>query len=123
MSVIIDSYSESNYNNALTFYSGYSIQKVGQSFHNTNGCNLLSAKFYCIKIGSPTGNIYANVYAHTGTYGSTGKPTGSALATSDAVDVSTLDTNPNWKLIEFTFSGANQIALSENTNYVVVIDG
>lgn len=119
MPVIIDSYSESNWSTDSSVYAGYIIS-YGQSFSvSTYNYTLTSAKFYLKKFGSPTGNITAEIFAHTGTYGSNGKPTGSALATSDAVSIAGLSTSS--QLISFTFSGVNQITLSAGTKYVVVV--
>lgn len=112
----IDSYSESNQNVSNSGQNYY-----GQSFSNTSKMLLTSVTFYLIKIGSPTGTLTAAIYAHDGgTFGSTGKPTGSALAISDSVNASTVSTS--YSLIDFTFSGANQIVLSASTNYFVVVN-
>ena len=114
---VVDSYSESNYSGGG--YSVYSaLPEYAQSFTG-NGNTLDSAKFYLKKVGSPTGNVYAKIYAHTGTFGSGGTPTGSALAVSDAVDVSTIGTSN--ALQTFSFSGANRITLANGTHYCVVI--
>jgi hypothetical protein len=118
MATLIDSYSESNASSSGSSYLG-TREWNGQSFSNANSANLTSCKFYISKSGSPTGNIYAELYAHTGTYGSTGTPTGSPLATSDAVDVSTLGKFP--ALQTFTFSGANQYGMVAGTKYVIVL--
>ena len=68
---LIDSFSEANVNDYNTLYNGvYTF--LGQSFTNTNAGVLDSAKFYLKKSGSPTGSVYAKVYAHTGTYGTSG---------------------------------------------------
>lgn len=115
----IDKYAESNSSASLSSYAGYIALYQGQSFTNTNSITLSSCKAYLTKTGSPTGSIYAYIYAHTGTYGSTGVPTGSALATSDAVDVSTL--TGSQALYTFTFSGANKITLTASTYYCLVI--
>lgn len=115
----IDTYSESNQNAVFARYTAVAF--IGQSFTNTSFSRLSKAKFYIRKIGSPTGNCKAHIYAHTGTFGTTGKPTGSPLATSDDVDVSTLPTSLT--LTDFTFSGANRINLSASTKYCVVIQG
>lgn len=122
MSTLVDSYSESNYAGAA--YSSYtgSSYLVGQSFTAIAG-NLASCKFYLGKSGSPTGNVVAHLYAHTGTFGVDGQPSGSALATSGGVDVSTFTNyaiHPD--LIEFTFSGANQYALVNGTKYFITTD-
>ncbi len=114
---VVDSYSESNYSGGgYSVYSG--LPEYAQSFTG-NGNTLDSAKFYLKKVGSPTGNVYAKIYAHTGTFGSGGTPTGSALAVSDAVDVSTIGTSN--ALQTFSFSGANRITLANGTHYCVVI--
>ena len=114
----IDSYSESNHSALLSLYSGDNIS-YGQSFTNPDTITLDSCKFYINKVGLPTGNVTVKVYAHSGTYGTSSIPTGSALATSDVVDISTLTTSK--QLITFHFSGANKIALSASTYYVVTI--
>lgn len=114
MSVLIDKYPESNAN-----YDYGNYYSVGQSFkNNVASTKLDSVKFYMKKSGSPTGNIVAQVYNHTGTYGTSSLPTGSALATSDNVDVSTIGTSLS--LINFNFSGVNRITLSKDSIYVVV---
>jgi len=105
-STAIDSYSESHQDLAITLQAGGGNTKVGQSFTG-DGNALNSCKFYLQKSGSPTGNAVATLYAHTGTFGTNGTPTGAALATSDNFDVSTLTTN--LQLITFNFSGVEKI--------------
>jgi hypothetical protein len=116
---LIDSYGETNGAAAWTLYNG-SDTYCGQSFTNTGTITIDGAKFYLRKIGSPTGNIYVKIYAHTGTYGVSSKPTGAALATSDPVDISTLTTSN--QLISFTFSGSNRITLNPSTYYVIQVN-
>lgn len=115
-SFLIDSYGTSNYSSYNYLYNSNIF--VGQSFLNTTNCTLHSCQFYMTKSGSPTGNIVAKIYAHTGTFGSGGLATGSALAVSDTVDASTLDPSTP-TLMTFTFSAANKITLSASTHYVV----
>ena len=114
---VIDSYT-----GALDFdqslYAG-STYVFGQCFTNTSTSTLGSATFKLKKVGTPTGSGYAYVYAITGTYGTSGRGTGSPIATSDAFDVSTLTTG--YVDITFTFSGANQITLSASTYYVITV--
>lgn len=112
MAQIVDSYSETN-------ATDNSSSTIGQSFTGDGG-TLNSAKFYLQKDGSPTGNLYAKIYAHSGTFGTSSVPTGSALATSDAVDASTISTSS--ALVTFTFTGANKITLTNATKYVVVFE-
>lgn len=104
-----------------TAYSCYSgqIEAFGQSFEG-DGNRLYSATFNLAKTGSPTGNAYVKIYAHTGTFGTDGKPTGSALAVSDAFDVSTLSGSQT--NVEIFFSGDNRIVLDNGTYYCVVFE-
>jgi len=99
-------------------YSG-SYTVVGQSFAG-NGSVLDSVKFLLNKSGSPTGNAVAKIYTHSGTFGTNSLPTGSPLATSDNLDVTTLSTSRLLKTL--TFSGTNKILLSSGTNYIVVFE-
>ncbi len=117
--ILIDSYSESNSSASYQVGDNHPDKRVGQSFANTIAIILDSCKFYLRKNNSPTGNIYVYLYAHTGTYGSGGKPTGAILATSDGVDSASLSTS--LALVNFNFSGANRVVLSANTKYCLVI--
>jgi hypothetical protein len=112
---ICDSNSEDNQSSDTHLFNG-GYTKAGQSFTG-NGEKLNSSKFYLKKGGSPTGNAVAEIYAHTGTFGVDGKPTGSPLATSENFDVSTLTTS--FQLISFPF--ADRITLINGTHYFVVI--
>jgi len=121
---LIDSYSETNQgvNRALAgLFPTTENQRAagGQCFQCVGGnYKLAFGQFYLYKAGNPTGTAYAKLYAMTGTYGSSGKPTGNPLATSDGFDVSTLTTG--YQLITFTFSGTEQYAMTENAYYVIV---
>ena len=118
MSTIIDSYSESNSNANVVIREGVQLS-IGQSF-TANNSVLSSCKFYLQKTGSPTGNATATIYAHSGTYGTDSIPTGSALATSENIDVSTFPISN--QLIEFTFTGENKITLTNETYYIVTVN-
>lgn len=119
-SAIIDSYSETTRDSSMGLYSGNNIG-IGQSFTNSNSNRLDKVKFYIERYGNPSGNVTATIYAHTGTYGTDGKPTGAVLATSDAVNVATVS-DSNFVLTEFIFSGANEITLSAGIQYIAVIN-
>lgn len=67
------------------------------------------------KTGSPTGNLVAKLYAHSGTFGTSSVPTGAALATSDNLDVATLTTSYLEKEIGFS----TQFEMVASTNYVL----
>lgn len=115
---VVDSYSESNVNIFQTInttnFDGYAQAFTG------DGSTLDSATFYIKRFGSPTGNASYKVYAHTGTFGTSSKPTGSALATSGTIDVSTISTTES--LVTLNFSGANRITLINGTKYCVSIE-
>ncbi|HUV84164.1 MAG TPA: hypothetical protein VMV86_00560 [Methanosarcinales archaeon] len=114
---IADSYSESNYSTQLYYCSG--TEKGSQSFTGKAG-NLVSCKWYLRKYGSPTGNIVAKLYAHSGTYGVSSIPTGEPLATSNTIDITTLSTS--LQLTTFSFEGAEQYLLVNGTYYCLVIE-
>lgn len=104
----------------LSLYNG-SYTAISQSFAFQFNATLSSMKFRLFKSGTPTGNVYAKLYAHTGTYGTDSEITGSVLATSDPVVANSLGDdlgNADW--VEFTFSTGYE--LSENTYYVCVIE-
>lgn len=127
MADLIDSYSEANQDaNRLMKdnhpTSGAYFSAHGQCFQCTGGAyKITSAKFYLYKSGSPTGNAHAVLYDMTGTYGTNGEPTGSALGTSDDFDVSSISDWPN-ALETFSFSGAQQYQMTENNYYVIMYE-
>ncbi len=94
-------------------YTGGST-KLGSVFTAGISGNLNQNKFFLKKVGSPTGNIFATLYATSG-----GAPTGSAIATSNNVDVSTLTTS--YGLITFTFSTPYWV--TKGTSYCIVVEG
>lgn len=116
MATIMDSYSESNQDSYLNI-SGTS--RSAQTF-TANGEKVVSAKFYLQNTTGATGNIIARLYAMSGNFGTTGIPTGSALATSDNFNVSTITSS--FALKTFTFSGANQYVTTNGVNYCISIE-
>jgi hypothetical protein len=113
---VTDSYSESNQDNYFGSVSG-TATGMGQSFTG-NGLLLHSCKFWLKKTGVPTGYIYAKLYAHTGTFGTNSKPTGSPLATSSGIDISTISTSG--ALITFNFTSS--YTLVNGTHYVITVE-
>jgi hypothetical protein len=91
-----------------TTYDAYEVQyvganeDVGQAITLSANTEITSIELYLSKSGSPTGTSVVNLYASTGTIGSTAVPTGSSLANTNTLDVSTLTTD--MQFIEFTFS-------------------
>lgn len=118
MATLVDSYSEVNSNNEANGIGGATFTYTAQSFTGI-GLPIAQAKFYIKKVGTPTGNVTVDIFAHSGTYGTSSVATGAALATSDGVDVTTISTTIS--LVTFTFSGANQIDLANGTNYVAAL--
>jgi hypothetical protein len=100
----------------LTNGTENNFDATGQSFTG-NGQYIEEVSLYLAKYGSPTGNITAKIYAHSGTYGTSSVPTGAALYTSDTVDIATLSTT--FGLINFHFSTIG--ILNNGTNYVVTL--
>lgn len=119
MAVIIDSHTEDNYDAGNYGLYGLTNGHKGQSFTG-DGKKINSVEFYLKKgLGSPSGNAYAEIYAHDGTFGTSSVGTGDSLAMSGSVDVSSI--GDSYSLIEFDFTGANKITLESGTHYVVVV--
>lgn len=88
---------------------------IGESFQcptYPSGYNLTKVSFQFRIFGSPIGNVTAVLYSMTGTLGTNGKPTGSALATSENFDVSSANTSYIW--YNFTFSSAYNLVSGQN---------
>lgn len=106
-------------NEAISAAGGY-FQGIGQSWAQPATATLDKVQWYLSKQGSPTGNAVAKIYAHSGTFGTSSVPTGTALATSGVFDVSTL--SGAYAMIDFTFTGIDKISLSGSTNYVLTFE-
>jgi hypothetical protein len=121
MSTLLDSYAITNESLEGFFSNSLGKKALGQSFtvqEADDGKILDYCEFALYKTGSPTGNIVARLYTHTGTFGETGIPNGNVLAESDPVDITSLGTSS--QRITFTFSDAQRIALNAG-NYFMVI--
>jgi len=114
--IVVDGYSEDNQDAYLHCCVG--TEKSSQSFIGKAG-NLISCKWYLRKYGSPTGDIVAKLYTHSGTYGVSSVPN-SLLATSNSIDITTL--SESFNLITFNFEDAEQYLLIEGTYYCKVIE-
>lgn len=116
----LDQYATTNQDSShpMSSDTGAHQQGVGQSVRLSEAGYVTAVSFFLSKFGSPTGNAVAKIYATSGTHGTSAVPTGTALATSGNVDVSTL--TGSYALTEFTFS--QLVLLSENTTYCVVIE-
>jgi hypothetical protein len=102
--------------------SGASPISWAQSFTAASSNNLVSVVFPLFRTSTASGTLTCKLYAHSGTYGSTGVPTGAALATSNTFSeanvASTTNTTPD--LIEFTFP--TPYALVSGTHYFIAIE-
>jgi hypothetical protein len=76
----------------------------GQCITLARSVTITKAKFAVRKIGTPTGNVTAYLFATTGTIGTDAKATGSPLATSGAIAATALPTDNTSPLVEFTFA-------------------
>lgn len=95
----------------LASYSIYTVglpispqgsQYIGKSFMNINNIAIDKAQFYLENVGNPNVSIQALLYAHSGTFGVNGIPTGAVLARSDIVASTTLQSQTNY--FEYTAS-------------------
>lgn len=120
MGVLIDSYSESNCD-AVRDQDGVT-NWVGQCFAGKTFL-IESCKFYLDNGGIPaSGNMTAELFNMTGTFGESGRPATAAtspIAVSDLVSASILTDVP--ALISFNFSGLNRYQLEEGTNYCIAL--
>lgn len=117
---VCDSYSESNVSTYSSInMSGTGNTGFGQSFTG-DGKSIISSEFYMYKHNTATGTVVAKVYAHSGSFGTSSVPTGTALATSSPVDVSTLGLSSTPRLVSFTFDSPYQT--TNATKYVVVVE-
>lgn len=118
MTITFDSYSEENDDGNACVLSR--IGKVGGTSFNAGAtAPLVRMVFFLKGKGTPTGTIIAKLYAHTGTYGSSGVATGDALDTSiNSFDVATIST-ASYEPYTFNFSGSVQ--LTAGTKYVAVV--
>lgn len=80
---------------------GPTLTGMGQSFHGVNGARVGGVSFRIFKIGSPTGDVYAKLYAHDGVFGTSSVPTGAPLATSTALAASAVGAGPSFDKFSF----------------------
>jgi hypothetical protein len=95
------------------------ITAAGTSWTSSASAGTLTKVQFRLRTnGSPSGNAVAKLYAHTGTYGTDGTPTGSVLATSENVDVTSLTGSYADTAFEFN----DKYALSNSTYYFIVVE-
>lgn len=113
MSIVIDSYTNTSLDIFPADFEPGGKEYGGTSFSAISS-RITSCKFY-LSGTATNGSLYAQLYAHTGTYGeASGLPTGSPLATSDAVQF--VDGTRDWR--EFTFSTG--YSMTEDYYYIML---
>jgi hypothetical protein len=119
--VLFDSYGTEHYSGYQYIDGAASnthIREIGQSFLGT-GDHLIACEFYLHWHTTASGTCRAKLYAHTGTFGSSGLPTGSPLATSDDVNVSVIE-HTSFGLVRFNFS--TPYLLVDGTPYFIMFE-
>jgi len=91
---IVDSYSIAHLNDGTLLTAAYpsstnARSAGGQAFTGVAG-TLLSVQFALCRVGNPSGNLVAVLYAMGGTFGTNAVPTGPALAISNTVAMSSI---------------------------------
>ena len=118
MPKLLDSHPTSNFTGWDT--PAGAIPSVYQSFNSGFGGILNSCTLWLAQVGG-SGTFVVEIYAHSGTYGTSSVPTGSVLATTAPYTASTL--TGSGQAINIPFTGANKISLPSNTNYCLVVNG
>lgn len=75
----------------------------------------------CVRLqkdGSPTGAMKVSIYAHSGTYGTSSVPTGSALVSSVDYDVSSISASAT----DYYFPFSTTFVPAASTSYTVVVE-
>jgi len=86
---------------AFNLYSGSLFLGAAQAFTG-DGNSIVACEFMLSMVGSLVGWVYAELYEITGTYGTDAKPTGSAIATSDAFIIPSIPATKEMCLFEFS---------------------
>ena len=94
---------------------------MAQEFLVYEAVDVTTVKLYLSKVGSPTGNIWAEIHSGQGGTSTTKNLSDDIVGeASDNVDVSTLSAFPTHGTITFTFSGAKPSILADTIYYIVI---
>lgn len=115
----VDSYGVANRDSEILFL-GTVVFGATQSIQPLVKAKITDVQFSLRKTGSPTGDMTAIVYVATGTHGTNAIPSGNTVATSAALDVSTLTTS--FTATTLAFSLGSQITLLPYIIYSVGLD-
>lgn len=105
---------------ALTLVQGAGISKEAQSYESDFLFELDKVVLRLKRVGTPDGTAYVKIYDHSGVMGTSSVPTGTALATSDPFDPSTLELSI--ASVEFEFSGDERIDQDPDTKYCIALE-
>ena len=110
--VLADTYPSSNYANSGAISS--TIPRNGQSFLG-NGAKLTRVGFWMNKSGTPDGTVVAHLYAHSGTFGTSGLPSTLLASSTTLLQSVDLPTTAGW--VYFDFDGT--VTLTNGTPYCI----
>ena len=113
--VLVDGNSTDDTGVSWSTYPPYTMSV--QSFTSPGGV-LQRVQFYLVKGTEIAGSVYAVIYAHSGTFGTSSVPTGARLAISEPQPITTISTILR-RPLSFDFVGTNRIYLSPNTKYCI----
>lgn len=120
---LIDSYDTGDMTLESPLGFAVAVKAVGQSLSPGNDRVLTRAMFFINKTGSQSGTVTAKLYAHTGTFGSGGTPTGAALATSNPINTDNIAAEAAPYLIEFIFENEDAYKIDSSLDYFIIMDG
>ena len=113
MEIIDQNYTEGT--NTFPMQTGWASK--AQSFTADKDINLKQAQFRLYSTAGATGNVYARLYAHSGTYGTDSIPTGAVLAQSDVIDAATIGASAAWE----TFTFSTPYALTKDAHHCIAV--
>ena len=92
---------------------------IGQCFNvtKTHSYAITTCSLYLKRVGNPIGNLTAQLYNFTGTFGTNGKPVGSVLAESNKVNMTNVLTGASF--INFTFPEGEQYVMTHDIPYCI----
>lgn len=107
-----DEYPVDNYSSDQTLDN--TLDGVYQSLTG-QGESLSSVILLIEKVGTPAGDMGLEIFAHTGVYGTSSEPTGTAIATAVSINADN-ELDPHYHVVMFMFDGT--VDLADGTNYV-----
>ena len=103
--------------NSTTALASNSTSAAGQSFTG-DGNEICRVEVSLSKIGTPSGSVVVKIYAHSGTFGTNGIPTGDALAESNSLSTTVLTGSAAPYLFQFS----PPLQTVNGTKYVLAIE-